>query len=171
MTALDSTDAQCTPRDLALELGEFDLDPCSSPRSHIKARTTYLLERGEDGLTLLWDGSTFCNGPYSNPLPWCERLAKHDAPWCSLWKLDTTTKWFRVLIESGASFAPFRKRLKYERPGNCGSADFASVLVWRDWTPSAAVTARLWMPHVDTHAQLARAFERLAVAVREAGIA
>jgi hypothetical protein len=144
LTADVSTDCQCTPRDLARELGWFDLDPCSSPRSHIQARKTYQLERGEDGLALPWIGSVFCNGPYSDPMPWCERLRDHDGPWCSLWKLDTTTKWFRVLMQSGAHWAPFRSRLKFERPGNVGCANFSSVLVWRDWQPSEAVMLRLW---------------------------
>ncbi len=148
VTALDvtpeSTDAQCTPLDLARDLGWFDLDPCSSPRSHVQARKTYQLERGEDGLALPWIGSVFCNGPYSDPLPWCERLRDHDGPWCSLWKMDSTTKWFRVLMQSGADWAPFRSRLKFERPGNVGCANFASVLVWRDWQPNESVLARIW---------------------------
>jgi hypothetical protein len=143
---LDSTDAQCTPRELALALGRFDLDPCSNPRSHIIATRTYQLERGENGLTLPWAGLTWVNGPYSDPLPWCQRLRAHSEPWVSLWKLDTTTAWFAVLVSSGANWAPFRKRLKFERAGNCGSANFASVLVWRDWTPSDAVLAMLWAP-------------------------
>jgi hypothetical protein len=148
-----STDAQCTPRDLALDLGPFDLDPCANPRSHVRALTQYMLERGEDGLSLPWrDVSVFCNGPYSNPLPWCERLRAHEGPWCSLWKCDTTTRWFAELMAAGASWAPFRNRLRYERPGNCGSADFTSILVWKDWRPSEAVQARLWMPQPDASA-------------------
>jgi hypothetical protein len=51
-----STDAQCTPRDLAHDLGEFDLDVCSNARSHIRARASYVLERGQDGLALPWTG-------------------------------------------------------------------------------------------------------------------
>jgi hypothetical protein len=140
-----STDAQCTPRDLAHDLGEFDLDVCSNARSHIRARASYVLERGQDGLALPWTGLVWCNGPYSDPLPWCRRLRQHDAGWVALWKLDTTTKWWSELMASGASWAPFRKRLAFERAGNCGVANFASVLVWRDWTPPAAVAARLWM--------------------------
>jgi hypothetical protein len=147
-----STDAQCTPRDLALDLGRFDLDVCSNPRSHILADRMFCLEFGQDGLASPWtrpDGalaSVWCNGPYSDPLPWCERLRAHNAPWCSLWKLDTTTEWFRVLMASGAQWAPFRSRLTFERPGNCGTANFSSVLVWRDWEPPQAVRNRLWMP-------------------------
>lgn len=143
---IDSSDAQCTPADLARDLGRFDLDPCSSPRSHILAIKTYQLERGQDGLKLPWFGSVFANGPYSNPLPWCERLAAHTGPWCSLWKLDPSTRWFHCLMASGATWAPFKSRLRYERPGNCGVANFASVLVWNNWLPSAAVLQRLWKP-------------------------
>ena len=139
-----STDAQCTPADLAADLGAFDLDVCSNPRSLIRAARAYMLERNEDGLALPWAGSVWCNGPYSDPLPWCVRLRAHDAPWCSLWKLDTTTRWFAELMAAGASWAPFRKRLRFGRPGNKSAADFASVLIWRDWTPPDAVLSRLW---------------------------
>jgi hypothetical protein len=153
VTAPDgSSDAQCTPRDLALELGMFGIDPCSNPRSHIRALRSYQLERGEDGLSLPWDlgdgipCSAFVNGPYSNPLPWCERLRSHRAPWVALWKAEFTTEWFRQLIAGGAQWAPFRSRLRFEKPGNCGTADFCSVLFWKDVELSEAVQARLWMP-------------------------
>ncbi len=146
MPEVDSTDAQCTPRDLALDLGPFDLDVCSNPRSHMLAARSFMLEDGQDGLAEVWSGSVWCNGPYSNPLPWCERLRAHKESWCSLWKLETTTEWYRHLMASGATMAPFRMRLKYERANNCGAADFCSMLVWRDWEPSTAVQARLWMP-------------------------
>lgn len=142
----DTTDAQCTPRDLALALGPFETDPCSNPRSHVQARLRYMLERGQDGLRLPWFGLTFVNGPYSDPLPWCQRLRAHHEPWVGLWKLDTTTRWFAELMAAEATWAPFRARLKFERPGNCGAANFSSVLVWRDWTPPAEVLTRLWEP-------------------------
>lgn len=143
-----STDAQCTPKDLADDLGQFDLDPCSNPLSHIRAATKYMLERGEDGLCARWAPlwSVFCNGPYSDPMPWNERLRAHRGPWCALWKLDTTTEWFRVITTCGSTWAPFKKRLKFERNGNVGTAEFPSFLVWRDWTPSDAVLSRLWLP-------------------------
>lgn len=153
---VDSTDLQCTPRALALDLGRFGVDPCSNPLSHILADRTCQLERGEDGLADPWtiDGTTqtplaslWCNGNYSDPLPWCERLRAHQAPWAALWKLDTTTAWWRVLVSgSGATWAPFRARIAFERSGNCGVANFTSVLVWRDWKPGRAVLQRLWAP-------------------------
>lgn len=160
----DSTDAQNTPRDLALDLGRFDLDVCSNPRSHILADRSFMLERGEDGLALPWTvvsygdwsgpetrpAKVWCNGPYSDPLPWCERLSDHDGAWVALWKLDPTTAWFRRLVinRNGppTHWAPFAKRLAFERAGNVGSADFPSVLVWRRWQPPKAVLARLLTP-------------------------
>jgi hypothetical protein len=152
-----STDAQCTPRDLALALGRFGVDPCSNPLSHILSDRTCMLERGQDGLADPWtvDGtdstdptSVWCNGPYSKPFPWCERLRWHRAPWCSLWKLETTTAWFREALADGpngygAQWAPFASRLAFVRNGNVGSAEFCSVLIWRDWTPPAEVAAML----------------------------
>lgn len=154
---VDSSDAQCTPRDLALDLGIFGIDVCTNPRSHIQSIRTFSLENGQDGLAEEWTlipggplASVWCNGEYSNPLPWCERLRAHDAPWCSLWKLETTTEWHRQLMAPGprgygGQWAPFRMRLKFERPGNCGGADFCSMLVWRDFEVPDAVRARLWM--------------------------
>jgi hypothetical protein len=142
---VDSTDAQCTPRWLADLLPEFDTDPCTNPRSHVRARIRYMLELDQDGLTLPWHGLVWCNGPYSNPLPWCQRLRAHDGPWVALWKLDTTTAWWRELMAAKADWAPFRERLAFERRGNVGVANFTSVLVWRDWEPTAAVAARLWI--------------------------
>lgn len=146
---IDSTDAQCTPRSLAMDLGMFDLDVAGSPRSHIQCKRSLQLERGDDGLShdWMWEGRPakgWCNGPYSNPLPWCERLAAHQGPWAALWKLDTTTAWFRALMAARPLWAPFRNRIRFERPGNCGVANFASVLVWKGWVPSQNVFNRVW---------------------------
>lgn len=142
----DSTDAQCTPRAVADALGEFDLDVCSNPRSHIRARRAYMLERGEDGLSAPWSGTIWCNGPYSYPDPWCERLRAYSEPWAALWKLDATTAWWRSLMAARAWWAPFRIRLAFERPGNVGAANFVSALVWKDWEPSKELRSMLWEP-------------------------
>lgn len=142
---VDSTDRQNTPRDLCDDLGEFDLDVASNPASMIRARRHYCLERGDDGLALPWVGSVWCNGPYSDPLPWCERLRDHAGPWAALWKLDPTTTWWRELMRGADGYGLFRKRLAFVREGNCGVANFGSVLFFGGgWRPSAAVVDRLW---------------------------
>lgn len=150
------SDSWCTNRETAYQLGHWSTDPCSNPRSHIRADQSYMLERGEDGLVRRWGWSVFVNGPYSDPLPWCRRLAKHDGPACALWKLDPTTEWFEVLVSAAFTWAPFRKRLKFERPDKPPlTANFPSVLMWRDWTPSLDLAARLWDPHLPGVALLA----------------
>lgn len=141
------SDCWCTSRDLAKLLGHFSTDPCSNPRSWIQSDDRYSLEAGHNGLERRWGYSVFVNGPYSLPMPWCKRLAKHDGPWCALWKLDPTTKWFAAMVEAGATWAAFRSRLKFERPDKPPlTANFPSVLVYRDWTPNAALAALLWKP-------------------------
>lgn len=145
MNADADSDTWCTERELARQLGHFSTDPCSNARSHIRCEQSYMLERNENGLERAWGWSVFVNGPYSDPLPWCLRLAKHDGPGVCLWKLDPTTEWFSTLIMAGYSWAPFRKRLRFERPDKPPlTANFPSVLAWRDWTPGAELAARLW---------------------------
>jgi hypothetical protein len=156
----DTTDSDswCTPEWLCEELGEFGLDPCSNDASHVKAPHTWALPVF-DGIKLSWLGlgSVFVNPPYSAPLPWCTKLASHRGPWCALLKLDPTTKWYAVLAEAGASIAPFRKRIAFERADKPPlTANFPSMLAWGGgWQPSSALAARLWMPV--TRAALAQA--------------
>jgi len=139
-----ASDEWCTPRDLALDLGTFDLDPCSNDRSHVRTERRICLP--ENGLVAEWSGSVFVNPPYSNPMPWCQRLALHRGPWVALLKLDPTTKWFAELVRCGASHAAFRKRLSFERPGKKPmTANFPSVLAWHWWTPPTAIAERLWL--------------------------
>lgn len=142
------SDSWCTPKDLARMLGHFDLDPCSNSRSHINADYTYSLQRGRDGLRAdWWEGSVFVNPPYSNPLPWAKRLAKHEGPWVALMKLDPTTRWYATLLEACTGMAPFRARLKFERPDKKPiTANFPSLLVWHCWKPSAELASHLWLP-------------------------
>ena len=137
-----STDEWCTPKWLADALGPFDLDPCGNDSSHIRAARRYTI--ADDGLAQVWTGSVFVNGPYSNPLPWCERLRDHQGPWCALWKLDPSTRWWAALMEASPTVAPFRKRLKFE--GNVAmTANFPSVLVYSAWRPPAELVPHLWL--------------------------
>jgi len=137
-----ASDEWCTPEWLATLLGHFDLDPCSHLLSHIKYQRSYTLPM--DGLTNGWLGSVFCNPPYSNPLPWCERLRDHDGPWCALLKLDPSTRWWAALMQANPVVAPFKKRIRFEGAGNY-TANFPSVLVYSGWRPSPELQQHLWM--------------------------
>lgn len=129
-----------------------------------------------DGLLTEWFGTVFINCPYSDPLPWTSKAAAYRGPWVMLLKLDTTTKWWRVLMEAGAEWAPLNKRLTYVQPGKAMTANFSSVLVWRgDWEPSKALQEHLWMPRrrtlsTNTTAEVMSAISDAREALVSAGI-
>lgn len=146
------SDSWCTPRDLARMLGHFSTDPCSNSRSHISADHAYSLYAGQDGLKQPWGWSVFVNPPYSNPLPWAQRLAAHVGPWVALLKLDPTTEWYRVLRAACTDMAAFQSRIKFERPDKPPlTANFPSLLVWHWWQPSAELASHLWLPTYTTN--------------------
>ena len=109
-------DAWCTPAWLTALLPEVDLDPCSNPRSTVRAVRSYQLERGEDGLALPWAGAVFVNPPYGNPLPWAERAATHDGPVGVLVNLDASTRWWRALTAGLDTALLFTRRIQFTRP-------------------------------------------------------
>ena len=140
-------DGWCTPEWLAVALGDFDLDPCSNPRSNIRAGTRYSLEENLDGLRLPWFGSVFVNPPFSDPFAWSMRLAAHNGPWVALVKLDPTTTWFEVVATHADLWAPFAWRFKFERADRRTVApNFPCALLWRSWMLPDDVAAHLWSP-------------------------
>lgn len=85
-------------------MGMFTTDPCSNPRSHIKAAIKYSLETGHDGLALPWFGRTWLNHPYSEPMPWMQKLHAELGKSCTeavvLPKHDHSTEWWQVLVST-----------------------------------------------------------------------
>lgn len=137
------SDEWCTPKSLADALGEFHLDPASNDRSHIRAQRRYT--KADDGLSKVWEGAVFLNPPYSNPLPWCERLRDHKGPWVTLVKLDPTTKWWAALMAGCSDWAPFRSRIKFERPDKPAvTANFPNALVWYERRQACKLAIQLW---------------------------
>lgn len=98
------SDAACTPLWLCELLPVVDFDPCSNPRSQIRARWSWSLEKGIDGLKMPWRGSGYQNFPYSDPMPWCVKaITEMQIGRCTelitLCKLDPSTEWWKVLTE------------------------------------------------------------------------
>jgi hypothetical protein len=113
------SDANCTPKWLADMLyeshGEFDFDPCSNPRSHIRARWSWGLEKGINGLKMPWRGSGFQNHPYSSPMEWMlkgntELSTGQCTELVVLTKMDCSTEWWGVLTSPIAIGAMHRGR-------------------------------------------------------------
>jgi hypothetical protein len=133
-------DSWCTPRWLADAIGEFDLDPCSNPRSHVKARKTYQVERGEDGLDpssfrLMGSCRTFINPPYSRDQVqrWIDAY-KH-TQFCFLLRFDPSTKWFQDIYDaSGLIAIPRGRRINFEPPPGVSASSnvFPHALFYRN---------------------------------------
>ena len=88
----------------------------------------------------------YVNPPYSNPKPWVEKAIKEisiypDATIVMLLKHDSSTQWFRMLHEAGASFLMFQGRLEFVNPDGEGlpgsPASFPSILVVLNENPTA----------------------------------
>jgi hypothetical protein len=118
------SDSYCSPRWLTELLPQVNLDPCSNPRSTVKARRTYSMEKKLDGLKLSWNGSVFVNWPYSDPLPWAQKTIHelrdgHCTDAIVLCKLDTSTEWWHVVTErvlENLDLWAFDKRIQFDEP-------------------------------------------------------
>ena len=113
---MGSRDAWCTPKKITRRLPIVDLDPCSNPRSTVKARTKLMLETGDNGLLYSWRGlSVFVNPPYSDVLPWALKTVEAET-FCFLVNVDPSTEWWRVLTSWGSNLFLFRDRIDFDAP-------------------------------------------------------
>ena len=144
-------DAWCTPRAIALAIGEVDLDPCSNERSHILAAQAFRLDRGEDGLACAAGVApgvkVYCNPPYSDVRPWVDAYAH--TRFVFLLKFDPSTRWFAALIEhTELVLWPRGTRVQFEAPPgvDAGSANpFPHALFFaRAEDASDAIRAMCW---------------------------
>jgi hypothetical protein len=84
---------------------------------------------GVNGIFLDWKPRTFVNPPYSNVRPWVEKAIIESQKGnfvVMLLKHDSSTAWFRLLMEHGAHFIYPHGRLKYQTGR---SAAWPSMLV------------------------------------------
>lgn len=121
-SAHPASDSYCTPAWLTAMLPLVDLDPCSNPRSTVRARRAFSLEKKLDGLAQPWRGSVFLNWPYSAPGPWAAKLVEElTAGRCTeaivLCKLDASTAWWKTVTSVGQpELWMFDKRLLFDEP-------------------------------------------------------
>lgn len=108
---LDDGDEWYTPRWLfsALEL-TFSIDVCAPidrTYSAVPAKRHFTIE--DDGLAQRWDGTVWCNPPYSKPEPWARRMIHHgdglllthmpmNAGWCvDVWDVCDAIRLFQAM--------------------------------------------------------------------------
>lgn len=113
--------------------GRFDTDPCAPRRRHWTARTCYTIK--EDGLKQPWKGLVFCNPPYSNPMPWVERMMAHQPGGVFLVPVRKSLWYQELALATASAFVLLDTRLSFVgldgKPISKGdSADVFSLIVW-----------------------------------------
>lgn len=98
-------------------LGRFDLDPCSpttgpSPSSTAAKHLTAL----DDGLTAPWEGSVWCNPPYSDIAPWMAKMAAHGNGIALVFARTETAWWFDSVWPHASRLLFLKGRLTFWRP-------------------------------------------------------
>ena len=108
------TDKWATPEWL-IDLFKGYYDPC--PLNPI-----------EDGLNTNWKEYTYVNPPYSEPLKWVLKAIKENKKGKTivlLLKLDSSTRWYKELVNANAHILLFNERLHYS---DRNAANFPSML-------------------------------------------
>ena len=123
-----------TPRWLINTLGEFDLDPCSSPDKRVIAKRHCIGLNNEDGLRVVWFGRIFINPPYGKGLDkWVSKglMFRKSSELIYLLPARTDTEWFHQLARAKPTILFFKGRLKFDTPNGSAknSAPFPSMLV------------------------------------------
>lgn len=127
-----TTDVWLTPPDLIQSLGEFDLDPCCPNNLSWKtAKQFYSLENDQDGLSLAWNGRVWLNPPYSNWVPFIEKLKSHGNGIALISARTETKGFFDHVWYSAHSIFFVKKRIKFVKHdlSPSGSSTAASVLI------------------------------------------
>jgi hypothetical protein len=83
-----------------------------------------------DGLNVGWVSPSFVNPPYSEPLKWIKKAIEEQKKGVDvvlLLRVDTSTEWYKLLVEADCHIAFFNERLHFSE----GKAPpFCSMLVY-----------------------------------------
>lgn len=149
-------DAWVTPKWIADAVGDWDLDPATNERSHIRAKRTFMLDRGQDGLALSrLVGKTvrvYCNPPFSRGQVIRFVRAYRHTNFCFLLRLDYSTEWFAELEPHvGLILVPRNQRVAFDAPpgAKASSTPFPHGLLYKrreDATPAIRELCYAWRP-------------------------
>lgn len=113
------TDTWLTPQWIINAIGISDLDPCGwAPGGLpiVKTAQNYITEI-ENGLSIPWSGSVFCNPPYSDLKTWLEKCSEYHcntgAQVIVLCFVRSETKAFQQNIKSATGINLINKRIKF----------------------------------------------------------
>ena len=140
----------CTPEVVLAPIrrvGPIVLDPCSNPRSIVRARRELSLENGDDGLMMDWSalacpssidaargqhGLTFVNPPYDESDAWVAKCRLEGMRGCDTVGLigarTDTARFHRHVFPAASAICFWRGRIQFI--GGAAGAGFPSALVY-----------------------------------------
>jgi phage N-6-adenine-methyltransferase len=116
---MKENDEWYTPVEIIRSLGEFDLDPASSPeafRLNQSAKKIYTAQ--DNGLIQSWHGRIWLNPPYSNPLlqDFLKKMAEHNRGIALVFS-KIEAKWFHdIVFEYAAAVKFLYNRIQFFKP-------------------------------------------------------
>lgn len=129
-----TSDDWYSPAWLFLGMGlSFDLDVAAPVGGPLHVPADRWLTIADDGLTAPWEGLVWCNPPYSEPGPWCQRWAAHPAGGCLLIRSDLSAVGPHVAWAASSSCYVPPGRLRFVHPdhGDSRGVPFTSILLGR----------------------------------------
>ncbi|GAB6122484.1 N-6-adenine-methyltransferase [Bacteroidia bacterium] len=116
---MKTSDEWYTPAEIIQSLGEFDLDPASSPEAYRQNRSAkHFYTAEENGLEKDWHGRVWLNPPYSNPLvqQFLTKMTGHNNG-IALVFAKVEAKWFHDIVLRHATAIKFLyDRVRFFRP-------------------------------------------------------
>lgn len=116
---MKENDEWYTPVEIIRSLGDFDLDPASSPEAfglNQSARKIYTAQ--DNGLIQPWQGRVWLNPPYSNPLlqDFLKKMAVHNRGIALVFS-KIEAKWFHDIVFKYATAVKFLyDRVQFFKP-------------------------------------------------------
>lgn len=138
-----STDCWFTPKWIFDGLGiTFDIDVAAPSNGPLYVPCREWFDESIDGLAQPWHGVIWCNPPFSDPAPWCDRYANHPDG-IILVRADLSTGGpYRAFSASHAIYVASR-RIQFVNAtsgaSDTSSVNFSSVLLARGDTCVAAL--------------------------------
>ena len=115
--------------------GCIDCDPASSRAAQTRVNATTFYTLADDGLSQLWHGDVWLNGPYSDLLPWMNKLkheyrySKRVTGYIALVPERLGVKWFNIVRDLSSAMCMFDERIRFVRADGRGttSPNFGNV--------------------------------------------
>lgn len=112
LTATVSNDTWLTPPEFLAKLGLFDMDPCN-PANMPWVTATKMVCLPDNGLQVAWHGRVWCNPPFSAPLPWIVKMAKHGNGIMLLPAKSPETVWGQMALSTADAILFIKGRMQF----------------------------------------------------------